>query len=81
MMMNQISKVPVSTRAILQRINRALLKKHKQLRAAVGSAALLRYGYYYILDLDSNLVDRQDVCLKDLAVELKVLWPFEEISK
>ena len=71
-------KVPVSTRALIQRINRKLLAEEQAVRASRGGRAELELGDYYILNLRFNSVDAMHVNLEELGREVGALRPHEE---
>jgi len=48
--------VPVSERALIQRINRALAKEGEKLKKARGVRTILSVGDYYILDIQRNFI-------------------------
>src|SRR5262249_39986904 len=77
--MKKLRKVPISTRALVQRINRALKPKRQQLKVARGRwAEGTQHGRYYVIDLNRNvLLDRPKLDLEQFARELKVLADFE----
>ena len=66
-------RVPVSARAILQRINRKLKPDWKQLKTGRGLLLERTVGRYYVIDIRRNCVTQQYVDVEDLARELKVL--------
>ena len=73
-----MTKVKVSERALIQRINRKLSKELKSLRGArEKSIGFHDTGRYYIVDDSRNLVAATDVKLEELGRELKVLKPYE----
>lgn len=63
--------IPISTRALVQRIRRKLA--NKKLLTARGYNA----GRYYIIDQRTNGITAMDVDLKILANELGVIKPWE----
>jgi hypothetical protein len=71
--------VPVSERAILQRINRRLKPDWKQLKTGRGLLLERTVGRYYVINIRRNCVTRQYVDVEDLARELKVLQSWEEL--
>jgi len=75
-------KFPVSTRAVIQRINRAFAKNGSDewLKIARGWRYRLDCGQYYTINLHHNCIARHDVSPKDLARELGVLKPYEEVK-
>jgi len=72
-------RVPVSARAILQRINRKLKPDWKQLKTGRGLLLERTVGRYYVIDIRRNCVTQQYVDVEDLARELKVLQSWEEL--
>ena len=72
-------KVPVTTRAVVQRINRKLKDKGQQLRATRGASARSHLGDYYVIDHERNFVIDQHAILKTWARDLGVLQPWEEL--
>jgi hypothetical protein len=77
--MKKTRKVPVSTRALVQRINRVLKSKQQQLKVARGRwAEETQLGRYFVVDLNRNVIlDRPNLELEAFARELKVLAEFE----
>lgn len=79
-------KVPVSERALLQRVNRRLAKDGEQLRTArrfrdgVDSHETSKLGRYYALDLSRNIVTAAHVNLENRARELGVLKAWEALQ-
>jgi hypothetical protein len=73
------SKVPVSVRAIVQRINRVLQENDRQLKAARGGRALQACGRFYVINVKSNTVVQHNVDLSELAQELGTIKPFEAL--
>lgn len=72
-------RVPVSERAILQRINRKLKSGWKQLKTGRGLLLERTIGRYYVIDIRRNCVTQQYVDVEELARELKVLQSWEEL--
>ena len=72
-------KVPVSERAVIQRINRVLDKKGEVLKKTRGAQAVVDVGDYYILNSSANAVIRHDVNVEALAKSLDVLADYEEL--
>ncbi len=72
-----MSKVPVSLRAVRQRIDRALKPQGKlyviksRRRPASGC----------VVNLDSNTVEVADILMEELARSLKVLRPWENMNE
>jgi hypothetical protein len=73
--------VPVTVRAIVQRINRALAKKGEQLRASRGDQARTELGDYYVIDLHRNTLVLYRVNLDALGRKLGVLRPWERVEE
>jgi mRNA-degrading endonuclease HigB of HigAB toxin-antitoxin module len=73
-------KVPVTRRALIQRVNRALEKNGEQLKATKGAQAQLDLGEFYVVDVSGNSVSRKDVDLERLARELGALKPYETLA-
>jgi len=71
--------VPVTARALMQRINRALRKDDQMLRQARGERARLDLGEFYIVDTRINGITGKDVNVEALARELDVLKPYEHV--
>jgi hypothetical protein len=74
--------VPVSKRALIQRINRQLVSEERQLKAARGARAKQDLGDYYVLNTRSNSVMYQykDVDLEKLGREVGALREFETLA-
>ena len=73
-------RVPVSERALVQRINRKLTKDDEQLHATrPGTRAEFDLGRYYVRDFRCPNIVRMHVDIEDLARELEVLQPWEEM--
>ena len=71
-------KVPVSERAIFQRIQRKLAKEDQKLMKSRGSRALSNLGSYYIVDLRTNFVkDYHIENLEELAKEVNAIASHE----
>jgi hypothetical protein len=75
----QGTKVPVSTRALLARINRKLRAEGEDIvvRAARGRRAVLDLGYYYEHDFRRNFVLNKDLALEQYGRDLGVLKAHE----
>jgi hypothetical protein len=72
--------VPVSKRALVQRINRKLLKDRGEvLKATRGGKAQQDLGDYYTVDLAGNFLVEKDVDLGELGRELGVLAAYERL--
>lgn len=73
--------VPVTERALLQRVNRALANEGKQLQKARGGTARLELGDYYTVNVQRNFVVQKDVDLEELGRKLNSLRPYESLAK
>lgn len=74
-------QVAVSFQAVIARINRALTKENEQLKTARGGRTRTSVGDHYVADLSRNFVVRQHVDVEELARELEVLAPWENIKE
>ncbi len=72
------AKVPVSTRAVIQRINRQLAPD-QVLRATRGDRARLDLGDYWVHETSRNLTLQTRVDPEDFARELGVLKDYEVV--
>ena len=74
------SKIPVSRRALVQRINRRLLKDGQVLWKTRGRTVPAACGEWTVVHWRSHLVERTHVDLVALARELDCLagWEFVE---
>jgi len=79
--MAKASKVPVSERAIIQRINRALAPRDMVLRTARGQQMQLDVGHWYVVNTRINGVVQpyKHMDLADIAQDVGVLRGWEEI--
>ena len=74
-------KVPVSVRAIIQRLNRKLKEKGQILKATRdGSAAEVDMGKYYIIDIDRNILMYHHTDLENCARNNGALAEWEAIA-
>lgn len=71
------AQVPVSTRALMQRINRKLKGDDRMVKPTRGERAKRDLGDYYVLDLNKNAILHRNVDLGALGRELGALLPFE----
>lgn len=70
-------KVPVSTRALMQRLNRAMRDDERMVKATRGERARIDLGWYYVLDWNRNSVVDTNVDLAALGKEYGVLKDYE----
>lgn len=78
--MSNNNRLVVSERAVIQRINRKLRPDLQMLRKARGVRAVYDVGQFCVVDLRRNLVLHTHVDVEDLAHELEVLKPWEEVA-
>jgi hypothetical protein len=82
------AKVPVTARALIQRINRKLAATTdqgnwggKRLRASRGAGDLNNLGDYYVLDLSRNAVVDDHVNPEKFGRDLGVLKEWERVEQ
>ena len=74
------SKVPVSERAVVQRINRKLRQEHEQLHATrPGTQAELTLGRYYVRNVTGNYIVSMHVDVEKLGREVEAIAEWEEM--
>ena len=73
-------RVPVSERALIQRINRALARKDEKLKTYRGGRSVAQLGRYYIVDLKRNVLLWGDVDLEPLGREEGCLKKWEYLA-
>ncbi len=75
------SRVLVSERAVLQRLNRALAHEVKVIRVCKETSRWFRdCGRYYLVDLNFNAIRDSHIDLEAFAREEGVLKPFEAMA-
>lgn len=79
-MQRNVNKVPVTARALLARINRALAKDGAKMCAAHTANARAALGDYYIVN-DCNAVTAQRCTLDGIGRKLGVLRAYEELTE
>jgi hypothetical protein len=72
-------KVPITERALIQRINRKLANDDEALKKTRGIHATQGLGAYYKLNTNRNIVIDHHVDPVELAKELNVLWDWEQV--
>ena len=78
------ARVPVSKRALIQRLNRRLAKegRHGQMLKANRSERWRdQLGDYYVVDLDTTRIEVTNVNLEEWGRELGVLQPYERLEE
>jgi hypothetical protein len=71
------SKVPVTLRALTQRINRALARRGEKLCAARAESEL---GWFYVVNVHLGTVEAQHQNPEALGRDLGVLRPWETVA-
>lgn len=77
---SEVSKVPVSRRALLLRINKKLSDKGLAVKAARGRACRFM-GSYYAIDLSQNQIAGRRIDVENLARKLGALADWEEMER
>jgi len=72
-------RVPITEKALYQRINRKLKADDEVLKRARGRLATT-LGDYYTVDLQRNCIMLKDIDLEDYGRELGVLQPYETLE-
>jgi len=72
--------VPVSARAMVARVRRALQRDRRDLHAAHGVMAKADLGAFYVVDLQKNRVIDAKVDLEALARQLDCIRPHERLQ-
>jgi phosphopantetheinyl transferase len=75
--MVQAERVPVSLRALIQRINRKLRPQHQALHTHRGRQGRGYLGDYYVIDFNTNYIVAGHVNVEALGRELEVLQEWE----
>jgi hypothetical protein len=73
------SKVGVTTRAVIQRINRKLADQDEALKTARSERMRQQVGDYYVLDLRINGILHHDVDPAAMAREMGLLKAWERV--
>jgi hypothetical protein len=73
-------KVPVTTRALLQRVNRKLAADGMQLKATRGMRAVADLGDFYVIDASRNFVVDKYVNIEELGRKVGALRPWEVLA-
>ena len=69
--------VPISRRALIGRMNRALAARDEQLIISRGALAKDAVGLYWIRDNKRNCVVKRDIDLEDYARKMGILQDYE----
>ncbi len=72
--------IPVSRRALIQRINRRLSDDGEMLKAIRSERWRHELGDYHTIDIPTNSISRKHVDLEALGRELGALQKFEHLA-
>jgi hypothetical protein len=72
--------VPVTERALLQRVNRALQADGRVLKSSRGARAEESLGRFYVIDQRRNVIVDKAVDLEALARKLGALKEYEHLA-
>ncbi len=76
-----MTTIAVTHRALIQRINRRLLKEQKELGTSrYNVKAFKDLGRYYIVDLKQNAVTQTNIDIEDLGRVMGLLKPYERLE-
>ena len=76
-----VNKVPVTTRALVARINRKLQKDDEKLKACRSdSRAYHDLGDFYVVDVSTGFVTSKDIDLEGTGREMGVLKQYERVE-
>jgi hypothetical protein len=73
--------IPVTERALIQRVNRVLRSDGRILKVSRGDGARREVGRYYVVGFDRNAVRTLHVDIQELARELGVMRSFERLEE
>lgn len=75
------TKIPLSERAIVARINRKLIKEgYLRLKKARGGRAVASVGDYYLIDANRNLIHATHVNPEGYARQIDVMSKYEAMA-
>jgi len=75
------ARVPVSLRALIQRINRRLVQDDEMVKATRGDRWRGELGEFYRIDVNRNAIVEKDVDLEALGREMKALQRYERLAR
>jgi hypothetical protein len=78
--LSKSQKVPVSEKALIQRINRKLKSDHEVVKKTRHGRAWRDLGDFYRLDWYRNTIIDHHIDLEDLGRELEVLEAYEVLQ-
>ena len=73
------TKIPVTERALIARINRKLQREGEALKALRGGLARRDLGEFYVLGAEKNRIVKTHVSPETLGRELDALAPWEAV--
>jgi len=76
----EIKFVPISLRAVMQRVNRKLAGKHQVLKVIHGTRLEQELWRYYVVNRKHNAVQQTHVNVEVLAKERGVLQAWEVVT-
>jgi hypothetical protein len=76
---NTTNLVPITARALVQRLNRKLAEQDQVLKKSRGARTQLDLGDYYVIDFRRNFVVDDHCDLAELGREFEVLRDYEEV--
>jgi hypothetical protein len=79
-LMAKVNEVPVSERALIQRINRKLGESGLKIRAA-RPRAVSSVGRYYVVDWRRNAIVDHHIDLEAYGRKHKVIQPYEGLAE
>jgi hypothetical protein len=77
---SEATTVPVTARALEQRVNRKLAEKGQRLNKSRSKAARAEMGEYFVIDTSGAGVVRHNVNLAELAREIGALESWERLE-
>lgn len=75
----RLKNVPVTKRALVQRLNRKLAEMGQLLRKSRGARAIQDAGEYFVVDLEHNVLLHKNVDLEIYGKQLESLKPWERL--
>ena len=79
--MSEQSKVAISERALLQRVNRKLRGSGEQIRTARSPRVELDLGRYFVVNVRGSFLANHHIDLEALARDLEALKPWEALMR
>lgn len=73
-------KAQITTRALIQRINRALAKENEVLKTSRTAKMIDSVGDYYTVKINGSCISRVRVDLEKLGRDLGIFKPYEKVE-